>query len=392
MKQLLFNHNAESWVGKHCETTAVKHVLEYYGLDLSEEFLFGISGGIGFIYWYAKNMNLPFIGTKNKTKKGTILEICEKLDLRCQVKETTSIVQAQKYLENAVASRKPLIVNVDIALLQYTGVPQNAHFGGHAVATFGVDQEKSLVYIFDRGKKMVSEPIESFQLARNSTFKPFSPKNRSFLIEPNSQNKLKKEILINRDMIIDSIRESVTEMMYPEIRNKGITGFDIWVKKMKKWPEDFQGLDFLGCLMNVFSNVVIGGTGGDAFRGMYASFLRECSMLLEDDKLREAAQRYETAGACWVELGQLALPDSCNYLKQIKETMYAKNLIFEESKPDTISRLLDLQQKQNQILELAAKEAEKYQNEIISDLCHMVNKCKKLEQDALSCLSGCFGD
>ena len=86
------------------------------------------------------------------------------------------------------------------------------------------------------------------------------------------------------------------------------------------------------------------------------------------------------------------MPDSCNYLKQIKETMYAKNLIFEESKPDAISRLLDLQQKQNQILELAAKEAEKYQNEIISDLCHMVNKCKKLEQDALSCLSGCFGD
>lgn len=392
MKQLLYDHHAESWVGKHCETTAVKHVLEYYGLDFSEDFLFGISGGIGFIYWYAKNMNVPFIGAKNKTRKGTIQGVCEKLNLKCQVNETTSIMRAQKYLENAVASGKPLIVNVDLALLQYTGVPQNAHFGGHAVAVFGVDQEKSLVYLLDRGRKLVSESTESFQLARNSTYKPFSPKNRSFLIEPNSQNKLIKEALINHDMIIDSIRESVSEMMYPEIRNKGITGFDIWVRKMKKWPEDFQGLDFLGCLMNVFSNVVIGGTGGDAFRSMYAGFLKECSVLLGNEQLKEAAHRYEAAGACWVELGQLALPDSCNYLKQVKETMYAKNQIFEESKPDALSRLLELQQKQNQILEMAAEEAKNHQKDIISDLCNKVKRCKELEQDALSCLSSCLED
>jgi len=327
MKQLLYIHNTESWVGKHCETTAVKHVLDYYGLDYSEDFLFGISGGIGFIYWYAKNMNVPFIGTKNKTRKGTIQEVCEKLNLNCQVKETASIMRAQRYLEKAVAVGKPLIVNVDLALLQYSGVPQNAHFGGHAVAVFGVDQEKSLVYILDRGRKLVSEPMESFQLARNSSYQPFSPKNRSFLIEPDRQNKLTKEELINHDMIIDSIRECVSEMMYPEIRNKGITGFDIWARKMKKWTEDFQGL---------------------------------------------------------------ALPDSCNYLKQVKETMYAKNQIFEDGKPDALSRLLELQQKQKQILEMAAEEAVNHQKEIISDLCQKVKRCKALEQDALSCLSSCL--
>ena len=122
MKNYLYN--VESWVGKHCETTAVKHVLEYYGLFFSEDFLFGISGGIGFIYWYTKHMNAPFIGAKNKTKKGTIQEICEKLNLSCQVKETKSIMQPHKYLENTIALRKPLIVNVDLAFLQYAGIPQ----------------------------------------------------------------------------------------------------------------------------------------------------------------------------------------------------------------------------------------------------------------------------
>lgn len=392
MKQLLYNQNTKSWIGKHCETTALKHVLEYYGLDFSEDFLFGISGGIGFIYWYAKNMHVPFIGAKNKTRKGTIQGVCEKLNLNCQVKETTSILRAQRYLEKAVVSGKPLIVNVDLALLQYTGVSSNAHFGGHTVAVFGIDQEKSLVYLLDRGRKLVSEPMESFQTARNSSYLPFPPKNRSFLIEPDSQNKYTKEALINHDLIIESIRESVSEMMYPEIQNKGITGFDKWVRKMKKWPENFQGLDFLGCLMNVFSNVVIGGTGGDAFRSMYARFLRECSVFLGNEQMKEAAQRYEAAGACWEELAQLALPDSCNYLKQVKETMYAKNQVFEEGKPDALSKLLELQQKQKQILEMAAEEAVNHQEEIISDLCLKVKRCKELEQEALSCLSSCLED
>ncbi len=70
--------------------------------------------------------------------------------------------------------------------------------------------------------------------------------------------------------------------------------------------------------------------------------------------------------------------------------MYAKNQIFEDGKPDALSRLLELQQKQKQILEMAAEEAVNHQKEIISDLCQKVKRCKALEQDALSCLSSCL--
>jgi hypothetical protein len=50
--------------GKHCETSALKRVLDYHGLPLSEEMLLGLGGGIGFIYWYMKTMPSPFIGTR----------------------------------------------------------------------------------------------------------------------------------------------------------------------------------------------------------------------------------------------------------------------------------------------------------------------------------------
>ena len=48
--------------GKHCQTTAIKGILNYKGIDLSEEMLLGLGGGLGFIYWYMKMMPTPFIG------------------------------------------------------------------------------------------------------------------------------------------------------------------------------------------------------------------------------------------------------------------------------------------------------------------------------------------
>ena len=42
--------------GKHCQTAALKNILDYHGLHLSEEMLLGLMGGVGFIYWYMKLM------------------------------------------------------------------------------------------------------------------------------------------------------------------------------------------------------------------------------------------------------------------------------------------------------------------------------------------------
>ena len=49
MKKVL---DLKEFGGKHCQTTALKSILSYYGLTISEEMLFGLGGGVGFIYWY----------------------------------------------------------------------------------------------------------------------------------------------------------------------------------------------------------------------------------------------------------------------------------------------------------------------------------------------------
>ena len=65
MAERLMIQGFEPFVGKHCETSALKRVLDYHGLSLSEDMLFGLGGGIGFIYWCTRTMPGPFIGTRN---------------------------------------------------------------------------------------------------------------------------------------------------------------------------------------------------------------------------------------------------------------------------------------------------------------------------------------
>lgn len=52
--------------GHHCESTAARNVFVHAGIDLSEEMLFGLGEGLGFIYWFMKGkkvaMPFPFVG------------------------------------------------------------------------------------------------------------------------------------------------------------------------------------------------------------------------------------------------------------------------------------------------------------------------------------------
>ena len=51
MTEGLIIEGLRSSIGKHCETTTLRRVLDYQGLSLSKEMLQGLGGGVGFIYW-----------------------------------------------------------------------------------------------------------------------------------------------------------------------------------------------------------------------------------------------------------------------------------------------------------------------------------------------------
>lgn len=54
--------------GKNCQISSLQKLLGFYNLTISEEMLFGIGSGIGFIYWHVKNLSIPFSGGMNSEK------------------------------------------------------------------------------------------------------------------------------------------------------------------------------------------------------------------------------------------------------------------------------------------------------------------------------------
>ena len=57
-KEKLIIQDFNQFGGRHCQTAALRNILVYHGLQLSEEMLLGLGGGLGFIYWYMKLMPL----------------------------------------------------------------------------------------------------------------------------------------------------------------------------------------------------------------------------------------------------------------------------------------------------------------------------------------------
>jgi hypothetical protein len=150
MAERLTIQGFEPFVGKHCETSALKRVFDRHGLSLSEEMLLGLGGGVGFIYWYTKQMPSPFIGGRYSSGTDFARDICQRIGANMTVSETASSKKGYAELKAMLRNGEPAVAYGDIAYLPYFAVPEMAHFGGHAFVVFGLDEDKDEVYIYDQ--------------------------------------------------------------------------------------------------------------------------------------------------------------------------------------------------------------------------------------------------
>ena len=84
---VLLDVESRGW--HHCETTALGVLLRHQGLDLSEPMLFGLGGGLSFVYWDAKGMDVPFLGGRVKPFDLT-RNLAARLGATLTVSETAS--------------------------------------------------------------------------------------------------------------------------------------------------------------------------------------------------------------------------------------------------------------------------------------------------------------
>ncbi len=274
------------------------HLFNFHQCAISEEMLFRLGEGIGFIYWHLQG-EFPFLGGRNNTARSgedQCLEVAA--TQRCGVSASRKLTSSQSKVEremmNYLNRREPLMLQVDMGLLPYFPFYNQNHFGYHCVAAAGYDPDSDEVTLADREAQ--PHPVARAQLmaARSSTFKPFPPQNARLeydfcnFHQPHAEE------------IRSAIQRCTLEMLHPPIRNMGIRGIQTAAQRIPAWPAAMDDHALAAACANTALYIrADAGTGGGLFRWMYARFLLEAAPILKDTALEQASYDLRAAGDDW---------------------------------------------------------------------------------------------
>lgn len=283
----------EPFIGQHCETTATGSLLKQLGFEFSEPLLFGLGEGLGYIFWNMKIMDFPFIG--GRIKPDLLSEnIVKNLNLKLEVKETTSITRAWDNVKIYIDEGMPVGLKLDCYHLDY--FKNKIHFAGHYVAMYGYDD--NFAYLIDTQPQgtRVKTSLKSIQLARNEKG-PMASHNLSYTIQKTNQTYDLKQI------IPIAIKNNAKEHLNPPIQNIGYKGILKTSREIKKWFQNSKDVkrDFSTTAMLMEK----AGTGGALFRNLYRDFLKESAELLDSDTLNKAYLQFREIATLWIEVSIL---------------------------------------------------------------------------------------
>lgn len=261
-----FNHI----LGDHCESGAMRDVLEYIGLPLSEALVFGLDATMGFSFFQGKTQNsLPiFVGGK----QGTITEkslACRVLGVKITEEQFQSADRAWERSKQLLVEDNPLLIRIEMAYLPYIEIPEGEFFGGHIMSLVGFDEENAFLYERDM-KDPVKLPIDVLKKARSSTEDHwFPPRNAHYFLE-----KRPKRPPLSAAVKL-AIQQTVENMLAASVNSLGLQGMKIFVQSIPSWKEIIVGKRTLVNLELLYGYIEEYGTGGALFRNLFGDFLEE---------------------------------------------------------------------------------------------------------------------
>src|SRR2546422_344372 len=129
--------------GHHCGSTALRNLLGFHGLEMSEEMAFGLGAG-ACLYYVVIETESPSRWMNGRTARleENFLELTG-APLRMRTFDEPG--EAWDAARESVDSDKPALLITDLYYLDHYG--KSAHFPGHAVVLAGYDDK--LAYLSD---------------------------------------------------------------------------------------------------------------------------------------------------------------------------------------------------------------------------------------------------
>jgi Butirosin biosynthesis protein H, N-terminal/Domain of unknown function (DUF4872) len=265
--------------GNHCGSTALRNLLAFHGLECSEELVFGLGAGACF-YYVALDGQSPSRFTNGRTARleKQFVELTG-APLRLETRDDPD--ESWALAREVVDSGRPALLLTDLYHLDHYG--RSAHFPGHAVVLAGYDDDHA--YLSDTAfEELQTTTLANLALARHEQHPAQPLAGELFHVPPGS------EFADLRSAVPLAIDRAVRNMDEPELGVfQGLPALRRFADEVGEWPRDAE--DWQWCARFGYQVIERRGTGGGAFRLMYARFLEEAGRP-EAPLAAEAAARW----------------------------------------------------------------------------------------------------
>jgi hypothetical protein len=269
--------------GNHCGSTALRNLLAFHGVEISEEMAFGLGAGACFYYVTIEDASPTrwFNGRTARLEENFDELTGAALELRTFEPGDGDAWEAARA---EVDAGKPVLLLTDLYHLDHYG--NSAHFPGHAVVLAGYDEE--VAHLSDTGfEQLQTTGLESLDRARHGDHPAYPLAGHMFT----ATGEVSPERL--REAIPAAIECAARAMVEPEYRDySGLDAVRRLAAEAGSWPDLAE--DWQWCARFGYQVIERRGTGGGAFRLMYARFLEEAA--------RPEAPLAAIAAAAWTDL------------------------------------------------------------------------------------------
>jgi hypothetical protein len=284
--------------GHHCGSTALRNLLGFHGVEISEEMAFGLGAGACFYY-----VTLPD-ASPSRWFNGRTARLEETFD------ELTGAALQMRTFESGdgaaweaarseIDAGNPVLLLTDLYHLDHYG--NSAHFPGHAVVLAGYDHEQA--HLSDTGfEELQTTRLGNLERARHSDHPAYPLAGHMFTVT----GEVDPERL--REAIPAAIARAAKAMVEPELRDfSGLDAVDRLAREAGSWPEVAE--DWQWCARFGYQVIERRGTGGGAFRLMYSRFLEEAGYPAEAALAAEAAARWTALADAFHSASERGEPD-----------------------------------------------------------------------------------
>jgi len=323
--------------GDHCSSTAISNITNYYNINYSEPFVFGVGSGLNFIYLNTESDYFSrFIFARNPVFENDFFKTLD-MKFRWYASDKSDWNSMRYYIDNDI----PLMLMTDIRYLDFYNLDQDT-VASHMLILFGYNESDNIAYVSDSIKdgvvetsldKLINEAMgsEKIPFFRRNMWKPL----KSFTIK-------KKKI----ELVLESMRRNAYSMLEPNTGYLGISAIKRLENDILYWSDlpEWQRL----CNFAYMSLEII-GTGGAGFRKLYVEFLKEVSKDIPFIRELHITEKMEDIAKLYSRLSkQFYLAGSKGdriYLMKIKDILSQIYILEKEFwrviKKNTIENILD---------------------------------------------------